>query len=397
MPQIGQSGTVRPIAGWKGWAAFVVVAAFAGCGDDVDTSSAGDAGGTTEAVTVRLEPIGLLVDDAFTGDLDLDPPGAELAIALPDVPPLGVGVANSLARQLAAGDDVGLYGGTRDVAACDVEQLLAFLTNPANEEKARAWADVLDIEVGGLEEYVDGLTAVRLRHDTRVTNHGFSDGDATAIQAVLQAGTAVLVDDRGVPRVKCACGNPLLEPAVTSGEVPANPDDAWSSFDAADVVAVEDADVALDDLTLLDLESGELFSRPAGSTGDADTDVADLVDKCALVPESPSCAAEVDTVAEFCSILGLTLGAPSIEASASSDASSAQVTITNADEILTFFRSIADDVDRLPLVAPAELQADAQAFSDAVRNGLASGDANQLYPSLEVLTNLGTFFQANCQ
>ena len=27
-----------------------------------------------------------------------------------------------------------------------------------------------------------------------------------------QAGTAVLVDNHGIPRVKCGCGNPLTEP-----------------------------------------------------------------------------------------------------------------------------------------------------------------------------------------
>ncbi|MGH3907098.1 MAG: DUF6777 domain-containing protein, partial [Pseudonocardiaceae bacterium] len=42
--------------------------------------------------------------------------------------------------------------------------------------------------------------------DTRVTNHGYRDGKATDRQAVLQAGTAVLVDEKGRPRVKCGCG-----------------------------------------------------------------------------------------------------------------------------------------------------------------------------------------------
>ena len=32
------------------------------------------------------------------------------------------------------------------------------------------------------------------------------------VDRVLQAGTAVMVDDRGVPRAKCSCGNPLREP-----------------------------------------------------------------------------------------------------------------------------------------------------------------------------------------
>jgi hypothetical protein len=60
--------------------------------------------------------------------------------------------------------------------------------------------------------YIDSLTPVLLRSDTRVTNHGFRDGWATPYQAVLQAGTAVLVDNTGVPRARCACGNPLTPP-----------------------------------------------------------------------------------------------------------------------------------------------------------------------------------------
>jgi hypothetical protein len=44
---------------------------------------------------------------------------------------------------------------------------------------------------------------VLLRSDTVVTNHGFANGCSTTIPAVLQAGTAVLVDDKGVPVTKC--------------------------------------------------------------------------------------------------------------------------------------------------------------------------------------------------
>ena len=54
-----------------------------------------------------------------------------------------------------------------------------------------------------------GLTPVVLTADTLVTNHGFNQGRATSIRWVLQAGTMAMVDDRGVPRVKCNCGNPL--------------------------------------------------------------------------------------------------------------------------------------------------------------------------------------------
>ena len=65
---------------------------------------------------------------------------------------------------------------------------------------------------GSVPAFLRGLTPVVLRADTRVTNHGFRDGSATSFQSVLQAGTAVLVDDHGAPRVRCACGNPLKAP-----------------------------------------------------------------------------------------------------------------------------------------------------------------------------------------
>ena len=90
---------------------------------------------------------------------------------------------------------------------------------------------------------------MRLRFDTRVTNHGFNDGEATPFQSLLEAGTAVLVDNTGVPRVKCNCGNPLAEPKGLGGRqrvrgprprgVAQNPDEAWEGLDPAQAVKIE--------------------------------------------------------------------------------------------------------------------------------------------------------------
>ena len=94
--------------------------------------------------------------------------------------------------------------------------MVAFLQ--ANPEKAAAWAGVLGISAASIPGYVAELTPVILRSDTYVTNHGFAGGRATTLTSVLQAGTAVMVDKFGTPRVKCYCGNPLT-PAI----VPASP------------------------------------------------------------------------------------------------------------------------------------------------------------------------------
>lgn len=112
----------------------------------------------------------------------------------------------------------GLYGGSGDNAVCDVDQLIDFLLS--EPDKAAAWAGVQEIEVDEIEEYIHSLTPAVLEADTRVTNHGYRDGQARPLQSTLAAGTAVLVDGDGVPRARCACGNPLEEPIHVPGEDP---------------------------------------------------------------------------------------------------------------------------------------------------------------------------------
>ena len=70
----------------------------------------------------------------------------------------------------------------------------------------------MDPDIKAVARYIRGLRSVTLTRDTRVTNHSFVGERAVGFQAILQAGTAVLVDEKGVPVVRCRCGNPLLEP-----------------------------------------------------------------------------------------------------------------------------------------------------------------------------------------
>src|SRR2546429_115073 len=76
-------------------------------------------------------------------------------------------------------------------------------------------ASVEGIEPNDIATYVASLTPVILTSDTLVTNHGYANGHATTLRSVLQAGTAVMVDNTGVPRVKCNCGNPLTPAGPT--------------------------------------------------------------------------------------------------------------------------------------------------------------------------------------
>ncbi|QKW23677.1 hypothetical protein HUT16_35350 [Kitasatospora sp. NA04385] len=163
------------------------------------------------------------------------------------------------------GGQPGLYGGTRETASCDVPKLSGYLD--ANGDKARAWAGVEGIDSSQIDGYLNGLTPVVLRQDTRVTNHGYQNGQATPYQAVLQSGTAVLVDSQGVPRVRCACGNPLTPPSGTGGTYTGT---AWSSFNPNGVVTVQPAPAPVNQIVLVDQTTGRQFERPVGGTGGND-------------------------------------------------------------------------------------------------------------------------------
>jgi len=225
-------------------------------------------------------------DESASGEIFLDPAGevgrdpftSTVAVSGQDVglrdarTASGSGDDDAVTVRGSSGDEPGLYGGTQDQSTCDRQQLIDFLTDPANAAKAEAWADVQAITVASIPDFIESLTPVRLRFDTRVTNHGFRDGRATSLQSVLEAGTAVLVDSRGIPRVRCACGNPLLEPQATSS-APTFTGTPWSGFSAASitrVTVVTNVDVFVVTNIVDDRSTDVVFTRPSGTDGDAD-------------------------------------------------------------------------------------------------------------------------------
>ncbi|MFF3419171.1 DUF6777 domain-containing protein [Streptomyces sp. NPDC002698] len=166
-----------------------------------------------------------------------------------------------------SGSAPGLYGGTRNVSSCDVEkQISALKADPA---KNKAFASVEGIQPNTVPTYLRSLTPVQLRLDTRVTNHGYRNGAPTSYQAVLQAGTAVLVDSRGVPRVRCACGNPLLEPVPQKGNIKTT-GDPWPSYRPQNSVAVAPSTTVIKVFVLYDPESNEWIERHRGDDVDKD-------------------------------------------------------------------------------------------------------------------------------
>lgn len=180
----------------------------------------------------------------------------------------------------STGGTPGLYGGTMNKAACDPAQMVKFLAD--NPDKAAAWVEAMNqdpnvklpdgspLTVATIPDYVATLTPVTLSSDTRVTNHGYRNGKPTTLQAVLQAGTAVLVDGYGVPRVKCFCGNPLNGPVATK-TTPIYTGKPWTGFSPTAITAVQKNPTIINVFILKDPTTGTLFNRPAGTTGTKDT------------------------------------------------------------------------------------------------------------------------------
>ncbi|MDI3408801.1 DUF6777 domain-containing protein [Streptomyces cavernicola] len=239
----------------------------------------GGGGGGTASGEIFLEPAASQGEAPFTKSTAKKSHETASPTATPSVTPTGE-TADTGGRTSISGSAPGLYGGSRSAASCDVEQQIKFLQGePA---KAKAFSDVEGIKQAELPSYLRSLTPVQLRADTRVTNHGFEKGKATAYQAVLQSGTAVLVDQRGVPRVRCACGNPLLPPVAVK-ETPKYEGKRWPSYQPSKVVVVQEATTVVNVFVLVDPQTGDWFKRDKGDA-DGDTDTPTT----APTSESPS-------------------------------------------------------------------------------------------------------------
>lgn len=203
-------------------------------GDD-DTTTA-----TPKGQELYLEAAASTGDAPFTDSLG---PAASFVPTPVEVAPTASAATPGAVLAVAAATP-GLYGGTT-TESCDPKALAAFLA--ADAKKAAAFAAASGITIDGIDSYIGGLRPVVLSRDTRVTNHGYRNGAATAFQAVLQRGTAVLVDDTGTPRVRCKCGNPLGPPKAITPIVVGEP---WPDFDADALISVVPAPEPITELAV---------------------------------------------------------------------------------------------------------------------------------------------------
>ncbi|MDX3308802.1 DUF6777 domain-containing protein [Streptomyces sp. NPDC054884] len=220
-------------------------------------------GGTSDqAGEVFMQPAGEVGPDPVT----------KTSTTRASVPPATVAPSGSAPAgntvPAVRGGEPGLYGGTRNVASCDVEQQIKALQQAPDKNKA--FASVARVEPSGVPAYLRSLTSVQLRLDTRVTNHGYRDGGATTYQAVLQAGTAVLVDRHGVPRVRCACGNPLTPPVAQQSGY-RRTGRSWPAYSPATTVTVMPSATVIKEFVLYDPDdSHHWFARRPGDDGGKD-------------------------------------------------------------------------------------------------------------------------------
>ncbi|HEY9372332.1 DUF6777 domain-containing protein [Streptomyces sp.] len=237
--------------------AAVVLAVLLTRSDDGGDQAGGGGG------EVFLQSASAAGPDPFTKSTAREADTAQTPAPLPSpTRPTGANVTRSV-----SGSADGLYGGTKNVASCNVQQQIDFLA--ADRAKNAAFASVLGISQSAVPGYLRGLTPLQLRVDTRVTNHGFKNGGPTAYQAVLQAGTAVMVDDRGVPRVRCACGNPLT-PAVPQRTAPKTTGTAWPGYRTSDVVVVAPSVTIVNIFVVYDPDDDAWFTRKPGHHGRTD-------------------------------------------------------------------------------------------------------------------------------
>ncbi|WAU83690.1 hypothetical protein O1Q96_30750 [Streptomyces sp. Qhu-G9] len=245
-----------------------------GCagGEDGTPDASGTPGGE-----VFLQPAAARGPDPFTASTVTT--GAPEPPVTPTPRPSPTATAEGV--RSVSGATPGLYSGTQRVGSCDVERQTGLLT--ADRARARAFTRAAGIPLSDLAGHLRGLTPVVLRADTRVTSHGFRDGRAAGYQAVLQAGTAVLVDNRGVPSVRCACGNPLKPPAALH-ESPAHRGRPWPGYRPSGAVLVTPAPQVIVEITIIDVRNNTWIER---RTGDHDGDEDRVVPRPAADPQSP--------------------------------------------------------------------------------------------------------------
>ncbi|GAA3362715.1 hypothetical protein GCM10017744_054530 [Streptomyces antimycoticus] len=180
------------------------------------------------------------------------------------------------------GDTPGLYAGVRNRQPCDRQGLTHDLD--ADKKRGAAWSRVQHIRQDDIPGFVQRLTSATLRSDTYAKTYGYRGG-VKPVSAVLQAGTAVFVDEHGAPVVKCDSGNPVRVSAPPRNAKPTFTGPQWNGFSRTTVTVIRPATKDIKHLVLVGAGKTELLKRPLGD-GDGSGNPRDTVLARADYPSS---------------------------------------------------------------------------------------------------------------
>jgi hypothetical protein len=182
--------------------------------------------------------------------------------------PCGGRVPPQTGQEVKNGTTAGVFGGSANGEVCDVEALADRLA--AVPIVGEAWAAVHGITVEELPAFVLSQTPVLLLSDTTATDYGLRNGQIVPRLAILERGTAVLVDDRGTLTARCISGSPLrnARPIPADAEFSGEP---WQGFSPRFVDDLRPGEVPVDEFLLVDVRSGDLIVREPGTAGASDT------------------------------------------------------------------------------------------------------------------------------
>jgi hypothetical protein len=349
---------------------------------------------TAAASEVFLETADQPGADPFTTEVAVPPLPATTAPITTTTSAAPTTSGNVTAVVSTSGGQPGLYGGTQNNASCDPKQLVTFLqANPAkasafvqalNRDPSLRWSGGTQVQTTQIAAYVNELTPLTLTRDTRVTNYGYANGQPTPRQAVLQRGTAVLIDKYGTPRVKCGCGNPLTTPIPVSG-TPRYQGPQWSGWSPTTVVVVQQTTVVINTFVVVNLSGPGYLDRPSGSTGDRDT-------VSSYTPGGTSATTSPSTGPSSSATTTPTTTASTAASTAPPTSSTAPVSTLPAADFCAVYKSLdakwsnvqtdtpevrrqlADDFATLAAAAPAEVKADMDVLNNWLRPMLLSGN-----------------------
>ena len=275
--RMGSGSTSVPIM-FVGICLLAVGGVLGACGGGDSSSSGGEIVIQGEG-DILLEPAGSAGPESFAGEVHVVR-GPTTTFSIPGTSTTQPQTTLAPGQVTAwSGGTPGLYGGSRNKAVCDKEAQLRFLEeNPdkaaafvaaLNSDPTLRWSGGNQVRPDQLRAYFAELTPLVLTRDTRVTNHGFRNGRPTPRQSVLQAGQGVLVDSYGVPRVRCECGNPLIPPQPVK-TTPTYTGPRWPGFDPTTVIIIQQTTVIINIFVVIDVQTGEIFDRPPGTSGEED-------------------------------------------------------------------------------------------------------------------------------